>query len=165
MPSHAPILIDDELAAFMQGGISVNLASRSVGMMPSVARALGCRVTGAGSTVRILVSQQQAAQVLADVRETGMLAVVVSEPASHRTYQLKGGGARIEAPGSEDLLAVHAYRVSFPAQLEKLGYPPLMIRTFLSCPDEDVVAVVFAPDAVFSQTPGSNAGCALKGST
>jgi hypothetical protein len=163
MPNHAPILIDDELAAFMQGGISLNLASRSLGMMPSVARALGCRVTDGCRSVRILVSQQQAAQVLADVRETGMLAVVVSEPSSHRTYQLKGGGARIEAPGSEDLMAVHGYRVSFPAHLEKLGYPPLMIRTFLSCPDEDVVAVVFSPEAVFSQTPGSNAGCELKG--
>lgn len=163
MTDHAPILIDDELAAFMQGGISLNLAARDGRMMPSVARALGCRVTGNGRSVRILVSQQQAAQVLADVRETGMLAVVVSEPASHRTFQLKGGRARIEAPGAEDLLAVHAYRVSFPAHLEGLGYPPLMIRTFLSCPDEDVVAIVFSPDAVFLQTPGSHAGSELKG--
>lgn len=163
MPDPAPLLIDDELASFMQGGRSLNLASRGAGMIPSVARATGCRVTDGGRTVRMLVSQQQCAQLLAHVRETGMLAAVVSEPSSHQTYQLKSAAARIEQPCSEDLAMVADCRDRFCAGLERLGYPPVMIRTFLNCPDEDIVAVVFEPDAVFSQTPGSNAGCTLKG--
>ena len=57
---------------------------------------------------------------------------------------------------------MHAYRQSFPAHLEGLGYQPLAIRAFLMCPDEDVVAVVFEPGSAFTQTPGASAGHALK---
>lgn len=162
MPDAETILVDPELAAFMQGGISVNLASCSAAKIPSVARAIGCRVTGAGRTVRVLVSQQQAAQVLGQVRETGAIAVVISEPSTHKTVQLKGTAARIEAACALDLAAVHQYRTSFPAHLEQLGYPPLQIRAFLMCPDEDVVAVVFEPGAAYEQTPGASAGRELK---
>jgi hypothetical protein len=32
----------------------------------------------------------------------------------------------------------------------------------LACPDSDIVALCFAPCAAFSQTPGADAGQALK---
>lgn len=163
MPDAVPTLIDTELAAFMEGGISLNLASCSRALAPSVARAIGCRVTESGRTVRLLVSQRQAAKVLEHVAETGRVAVVISEPSTHRTVQLKADGARIEPAGTDDLAAVHRYLDSFPAELAQLSYRPEMIRAFLMCEDEDVRVVVFSPCAAFSQTPGSGAGRELKG--
>jgi hypothetical protein len=163
MSDAAPILIDPELGAFMEGGISLNLALCSSTLSPSVARAVGCRVTDGGRTVRLLVSQRHAAKVLEHIAETGRVAVVVSEPATHRTVQLKASAARIEAASADDLAAVHRYLHSFPAALEQLDYPASVIRAFLECPDEDVRVVVFAPGAAFSQTPGSAAGRELKG--
>lgn len=162
MPAAAPVLIDAELAAFMEGGISVNLASCDAALASSVARAIGCRVTDGGRLVRVLVSQQQAAKVLEHIAATGRVAVVVSKPSTHRTVQLKSDAARIEAACAGDLDAVRRYLDSFPAQLAELGYDPAMIRAFLACPEEDVRAVVFAPCAAFLQTPGSSAGRELK---
>lgn len=161
MPSAAR-LIDAELAAFMEGGISLNLAACSDALEPSVARAIGCRVTDGGRTVRLLVSQQQAALVLEHISRNGRVAVVVSRPSTHRTVQLKAEGARIERAGDDDLAAVYRYRDSFPAELAQLSYQGAMIRAFLACSDDDVRAVVFTPGAAFLQTPGSAAGRELK---
>ncbi|HEY1042613.1 MAG TPA: hypothetical protein VGE60_02010 [Telluria sp.] len=162
MPS-APALIDAELASFMESGISLNLAACNSALEPGVARALGCRVTDAGRTVRLLVSQQQAAKVLDYIRQTGRVAMVASRPSTHRTVQLKAEGARIEHACADDLDAVRRYLDSFPAELEQLSHQPDVIRAFLACPDDDVRAVVFTPCAAFSQTPGSGAGRELKG--
>jgi hypothetical protein len=163
MDDAAPPLIDTELAAFMESGISLNLASCDSARMPSVARAIGCRVTDGGRTVRLLVSRQQCAKVLDHIAQSGRVAVVISRPSTHRTVQVKAEGARIDSASADDLAAVHRYLDSFPAELAPMNYDPAMIRSFLRCPDEDVCAVVFTPCSAFSQTPGSGAGRELKG--
>lgn len=157
-----PTLIDAELAAFMESGISLNLASCDRALAPSVARAIGCRVTDGGRTVRLLVSRQQCLRVLDHIEQTGRVAVVVSRPSTHRTVQLKAEGARIDNACADDLAAVHRYLDSFPAELAPMHYDPAMIRAFLMCPDDDVRAVVFTPCSAFLQTPGSGAGRELK---
>lgn len=163
MHDAAPTLIDAELAAFMESGTSLNLASCNRALVPSVARAIGCRVTEGGRVVRLLVSQQHAAKVLDHIGETGRVAMVASRPSTHRTVQLKADTARIEHACEADLAAVRRYLDSFPAELAPMHYEPGMIRAFLTCPDADVRAVVFTPCAAFSQTPGSGAGRELKG--
>ncbi|TFW34008.1 hypothetical protein [Massilia horti] len=164
IPAHEalpPPLFDAELAAFMQGGISLNIGSCGPDRRPSVARAFGCRIAADRRQVRMLVSSSHAAQVLAHVRATGVLAAVFSEPSTYRTVQLKGVDATVEPATPEDLAAVAACRAGFVAELEPLGYAPDMVRALLGCPDADIVAVRFTPSAAFSQTPGPDAGRAL----
>lgn len=155
-------LFDAEHAAFMQGGISLNMAACGADLAPSVARALGCRIAPERTTVRLLVSRAQAAAVLAHVGENGKLAAVFSDPSSHRTVQLKATDAAVEATGADDVAAVMRYRNTFVAHLETRGYNPALIRAFLSCPDSDLCAIRFTPCAAFSQTPGAGAGQALR---
>jgi hypothetical protein len=156
-----PALFDAELAAFMQGGISLNIGSCGADLRPSVARAVGCRIAQDRRTVRILVSKVQAAPVLGHVRAAGALAAVFSEPATLRTVQLKGVDASVEPASAEDLAIAAAYRQAFISHLEPLGYAPALIGALLACPDADIVAVRFTPSAAFSQTPGPDAGRAL----
>lgn len=162
MGTDAGPLFDAEHAAFMQGGISLNMAACGADLAPSVARALGCRIAPERTTVRLLVSRAQAAAVLAHVGENGKLAAVFSEPSSHRTVQLKATDAAVEAAGADDIAAVARYRDDFVAHLETRGYNPALIRAFLSCPDSDLCAIHFTPCAAFSQTPGAGAGQALR---
>jgi hypothetical protein len=154
-------LFDAELAAFMQGGISLNVAACGIDLAPSVARALGCRISPERTSVRLLLSSGQAAALLGQVRQTGKLAAVFSEPASHRTVQIKGVDALVEAAGEDDVAAVARYRDAFVAHLAPLGYPGEVIRAFLSCPDSELCAIRFTPSAAFQQTPGANTGQAL----
>jgi hypothetical protein len=155
-------LFDAELAEFMQRGISLNLAGCGADLAPSIARAVGCRIDPGRTSVRLLVSQAQAACVLADVRDNGKLAVVFSEPATHRTVQLKAVDAVVEAAGADDIATVARYRDAFVAHVEPLGHPAPAIRALLACPDSDLCAIRFTPTAAFSQTPGAGAGQALR---
>lgn len=162
MDADATPLFDAELAAFMQGGISLNFGGCGADLAPSVARAFGCRIDPGRTSVRLLVSQAQAACVLGHVRANGKLAAVFSEPATHRTVQLKAVDAVVEAAGADDVAAVARYRDAFVAHLEPLGFPPAAIRALLACPDSDLCAIRFTPTEAFSQTPGAGAGQALR---
>jgi hypothetical protein len=160
---HAPPLLrDPELAAFLrQDGLSVTAGSCGADLRPSVIRALGCAFA-VDDTVRIFVSQDQAAPLLAHVRETGRLAAVFSRPSTHRTVQLKGADARVEPVTDADLAIVARYRDQLVAELEPIGLAPALIRALLACPHQDVVAIRFTPNEAYSQTPGPDAGRALQ---
>lgn len=99
-----------------------------------------------------------AAALIDDVRRTGSIAAVFSKPSTHETMQLKGTDARIvpTEPGDEAL--AQGYVEAFVAELVPFGYPASVIRAFLTCPPEDLVAVTFTVAAAFSQTPGPQAG-------
>jgi hypothetical protein len=157
-----PPLIDAELAAFMQRGVSLTVGSCDAANRPSLARATGCRVAADGSTVRLFISGVQAAPLLAHVRETGRLAAVFSQPSTHRTLQLKGLDAKVEPAGPDDLAVVRRYRDAFVDELARLGYPRPVFHALLACPDADLVALRFTPTEAFSQTPGPNAGRSLQ---
>jgi hypothetical protein len=161
--AHAPPLLrDPELAAFLrQEGLSLMAGSCGADLRPSVIRALGCEF-GLDDTVRLFVSQVQAAPLLAHVRETGRLAAVFTRPSTHRTVQLKGADARAEPVSEADLAIVARYRDQLVAELEPLGLAPALVRALLTCPDQDVVAIRFTPNEAYSQTPGPDAGRALQ---
>lgn len=162
MPTAPPSLIDTELAAFMQLGVSITVGSCDAANRPSVARAAGCQVEAGGATVRIFISSVQAAPLLEHVRETGRLAAVFSQPSTHRTLQLKGLDAGVERLQPGDLAVVARYRDAFVAELARVGYARELIRTLLAVPDQDLVALRFTPAQAFSQTPGPNAGRSLQ---
>jgi hypothetical protein len=149
------IQIEAEHAAFMQGGVSINAAAAGADLTPSIARALGCRVAPDFSTVRVLVSQAQAADLIAHVRDGSGLAVVFSQPSTHLTLQFKAARASVDAATEADVAAVARYRNAFIDELRPLGYPPALLRSFMACPDHDLAALVFAPNVVFNQTPGA----------
>ena len=162
MPTDTGPLFDAEHAAFMQGGISMNVAGCGANLAPSVARALGCLISPQRTSVRLLVSRGQAAAVLEHVRQSGKLAAVFSEPATHRTIQLKGEDAVVEPAAPDDIDTVVRYRAAFVAHLETVGYKPALIYAFLACPASDLCAIGFTPSTAFSQTPGAAAGQSLR---
>ena len=108
--------------------------------------------------VSVFVVARQAERVLADVRATGLAAVVFSEPCTHRTVQVKGENA-VAGPLEEgDWPVIGAYPDLAVAELAPLGYPEGWIRKVFECTPAQMVAVRFAPGSAFAQTPGPNAG-------
>ena len=161
MSTAATPSIDADHATFVEGGVSISAASCGSDSLPSLARAIGCRVSDDRRSVSIMVDARQADALLNHVRRSGAVAVVFSEPPTHRTVQLKGSNATVKEASPADLQCVARYRIAFVAVLAGLGYTPALIETFLACADEDVATLTFTPNAAFSQTPGPNAGQAL----
>ena len=155
-------VLDAEHAAFvLRPGISITAASRTAANLPQLGRALGCRVAPDRRSVTVLVPADQNLALVAALRESRAIAVVFSEPGTHRTIQLKGSDAVLEPLAAGDTERVARWSDGFVAGLAALGYNGPMVRTFLWCDPARLVAVSFAPQAAFEQTPGPQAGMPL----
>jgi len=155
------VKLTDDLCDFLTAGVSILLASRSTACVPSIARACGCRVLrGERGSVRVVVSAAQAGELLDDIRNGGTVAATFTQPNTHRTLQLKGSDARIEALDADDRAAAAAYRAAFAAVIDPLGFDATFARAFLAVTGDEVV-IAFAPLEAFQQTPGPAAGARI----
>jgi hypothetical protein len=162
MAISSPALIGPDQAAFICGGVGMSAATCRAGALPNMARCTGARISADRHTVTLLLAATPAAALLDDVRRTGAIAAVFSEPSTHKTVQLKGGDARIVPIESGDAALTQRYVDAFMAQLAPFGYPERVIRAFLACTPDDLTAVQFTVSAAFSQTPGPAAGEPLR---
>lgn len=162
MPTPATSLIHADHAAFMQGGVSISIGSCDVDNQPWLGKAMGCRVTADSMTVTVFAAASHSPELMAAIAQTGAIAVVFSQPSTHRTLQLKGRDARVIAAVSGDQVIVQAYRDAFVKELLPLGFNELPIRAFLACAAEDLVRISFSPCAAYTQTPGPHAGQPLQ---
>lgn len=151
-------LLDAEHAAFISGPVSINVAACGADGFPALARAVGCLVSEDACSLTIMLSATAGADAVAGIRKNGVVAVVFSEPPTHRTVQLKGRNAQVLPPEPGDAALAARYREGFTAALASLGYAQDLVCAFLACPPEDLVRVRFEPDVAFSQTPGPKAG-------
>ena len=160
-------LVGPTFATFLEGAMSINVAARGAGNLPSITRALGCRFSGDRRRLTVFLSRSQSAAVLADVQEHGVIAVVFAQPATHQSWQFKGRDARVGPLARGDAGRIRAYVEAFVGDVAMLGYPPDRIRLLFASPrevpaPEDWAAVTFTPTEVFTQTPGQSAGQPLR---
>jgi hypothetical protein len=157
----ASVHLPPELLAMIARGVSVIVGSRDAALRPSLMRAVGSRVEAGDSGITVYLSRPQSRQLLADVAATGHIAVVFSEPSTHRTVQLKASRATQRAAGPEDADALAAYLASMEHEIQAVGFRPELTRAMLAHRLEDVVALSFTPEQAFEQTPGPRAGASI----
>ena len=145
----------------MDKGVSVIVSSCGLALRPSIMRAVGSVIAPHGRTITVYVSRPQSRQLLQDIATTGHIAVVFSEPASHRTVQVKASSARIRCAEPADAPVLARYLSSMEDEIQRVGYAPLFTRAMLVHQLDDVVAISFEPEQAFDQTPGPKAGAAL----
>lgn len=163
MATSAATVLGPDQVAFICGGVGMSAAACRPGALPNLTRCTGARVSRDRQCVTVLVAATPAAAFLDDVRRTGSVAAVFSKPSTHETLQLKGTDARIAPTEPGDPALAARYLDAFVDALVPYGYPEPVIRAFLACAPEDLVAVQFTVAAAFSQTPGPQAGEPLRG--
>ena len=150
--------IPDEHVDFLVPGVSVLVASRDARMVPSLSRGVACRVSADRRSLTVLLRRSRAETLLDDIATCGRVASCHSLPRTHRTIQLKGRDACIEAALPDDLALAAAFAKGFCEQLLPFGYTESYVRAMLHTTAEDLVAVRFTPTEIYSQTPGPEAG-------
>jgi len=146
------------LIAFLEGDISLMLASRDAAGWPALGRALACAVSDNGRRLTVYLAAGPNAALLAAVAATGLAALVVNKPSTHRSIQLKGRDAAV-APAGEGAAPVVARHVAgFIRDVGLIGFGESISRTLLAHDPGDLAAVTFSPEAAFDQTPGPRAG-------
>lgn len=156
-----PVLDAEHAAFILLPGISITVASRGPDHRPLLGRAVGCRLAQDRSRVTVLVPKDQNAELVEALRASRAVAVVFSQPSTHRTIQLKGTDARVEPAGDADRDRAARWSEGFVAELGALGYDRELVGTFVWCDPAELVAVSFGPCAAFQQTPGPGAGAPL----
>ena len=151
-------MIDPELAAFLQSGLSMVIGTRDADLVPEVARAVGARVEAGGAELTVFVPIATGARTLANLETTGRVSVTFSRPADHRSLQVKGGVAGIRPADDGDRAAIERYRIELIAALGYFGVPPALTARLNHWPSH---AVRFRVEAIFQQTPGPGAGAAV----
>jgi hypothetical protein len=151
-------LADEANFALLRTGYMVTVASRDAAHVPSVTRALGCRISPDRRRVTVFLLASQSATLLRDLRATGAIAAVFSQPSTHRTIQLKGSDATLGAIEPGDVELIDANAAAALSDLILGGFPESFGRTMFAYDAPDVVAIGFTPSTAFVQTPGPQAG-------
>jgi hypothetical protein len=151
-------VLNEKWASFVQGGVSVVAGSRSADNAPTLARAIGCRVSPNRQKVTLFFHGPQAESLLASVRSTRTIAAVFTQPSTHTSIQLKGVDAAEGAVRSAHVDVANRSADAFVAETTPLGYPEDVLRAVLWFDPKDLVAVNFTPVLAFLQTPGPRAG-------
>jgi hypothetical protein len=159
---HEVVPLDESLAAFLASRISVQVASCDEQGFTTLVRALGARVAADRQRVTVLLARAQAAPLLPMLRANGKIAVVFSHPVSHRTVQLKGRDAAIEAATPADEAELAPYAAAMAGHLATYDVPEAFARALVSCTPGELLAVSFTPCEAYGQTPGPRAGECLE---
>ena len=154
-------LLSPEHIAMIDKGVSAIVASRNAARRPSLMRAVGTGISPDGARITVFVASSQSRQLLQDVAATGCIAVVFSEPLSHRTVQVKAHEAELRAATEADVPLLQRYLASMEYEVGCVGYDAPFVRAMLGFRLDDVVAISFSPAEAFDQTPGPKAGTAL----
>jgi len=149
--------LDADHAAFIQGGVSVIVASRNAQLVADVVRGCGCRVSRDRRQVTVLVEPSRAGTLLEDIAANGRIAVVFSQPSTHRTIQLKGSDASIVRVTPADRAVASRHLAAWKQELGSIGYTPDLAAAVRGAGDR-IAAIRFTPSAAFQQTPGPKAG-------
>lgn len=151
-------MIDAGLAHFLQQGLAINIGTRNARLEPSAAYAPAVNVEPDGTHLVVYVPVVGADAVLADLEDNGQAALVFARPEDDRACQVKGEFVSVRPAGSDDRPLVMAQWNGFMRQLEAIGTPGESTRTWIIWP---AVAIRLRVTALFSQTPGPDAGAPL----
>lgn len=161
-PPAVPSALSPAVTAFIQSGVSITLAGRGERLVPSISKAVGCHVDAVTGEVAVLAFAEPAGIVCRDIAHNGQVAVCFSRPSSNETVQLKGRAARSTPATPLEVAAARRCLDLLTDNLVMLGFQPGMIESVFWGNPAQLVAVRFLPESAFAQTPGPDAGTALR---
>jgi hypothetical protein len=157
------VQLDADTAKFVAGVTSMSIATRDAQLLPAVGKALGCIVGADRRALTVMIDGGQSARIAADLAAGSPVAVVFSLPATHRTVQIKGLRAMVAPASPTQQVRARLHVDAIVEHLVPLGYAEPALRALFSYAPESLLAVRFAPTAVYAQTPGPRAGERIAG--
>src|SRR5687768_10614734 len=152
-------MLDKSLTEFLEHGLAIHIGTRDAAMRPNGCRVTAVRVEDQGRLLVAYLPKAATPAVLDDLRSNGQAAVSFARPTDDRAVQVKGQfiGVR-DADASEEAFVLGQWR-SLIGELDAIGLAALTsTNAWLMWP---CIAVTIRVTAIFSQTPGPEAGAVL----
>ena len=155
---HNPVVLEPTLVEFLTSHLCIIVSASRDQRSPTVVNGIGCRVDAERAKITVLFSRNQGETVIRAIKANQKIAVVFSQPESHRTMQLKGLDAIVTEPTDDDRALLGPYQKRISQRLSVYGVSEIYAHTLWSCDPDDLVTVSFTPVTAFRQTPGESAG-------
>ena len=151
-------MIAPELAAFLEGGVSIYIATRNRDLDPGGARVAAVKVDPDGGHITAYIPKAAAGAVVADLRANRQLALGFARPSDDRACQIKGEFVQARAAARREQRFVAGQWRAFVAELEQIGIPGKVTEGWKTWP---ATAIRVRVTALFTQTPGPGAGAPI----
>jgi hypothetical protein len=151
-------MIEPQLAAFLEEGLSLHIGTRDASLQPQGGRVSAVKVEAGGRHLVAYVPEAAFSRLRSNLESNGLAAISFGRPIDDRACQVKGSviDVRPATDGERELVATQWD--GFMRQLEMIGIPRAVAGGWSSWP---AVAVTLKVTAVFEQTPGPHAGIAI----
>ena len=154
----ANFMIAQQLADFLQEGLSTYIASRNERLEPNAARVTALVVEPDGQHVVAFVPVVAGGPIMRDLRANGQVALVCARPPDERGCQVKGVFIEArEARDDERPMVIDQWE-RFRDKLAMIGLPRVTTDARVTWP---CLAIRLRVQALFDQTPGPGAGARL----
>ena len=152
-------MLDQSLTEFLEQGLAVHIGTRNATMRPNGCRVTAVRVEEQGRHLVAYIPKAASPEVFEDLRSNGQAALSFARPTDDRAVQVKGVYvSERDADPSDEAFVIGQWQALLK-ELDLIGLAPLTsTSTWLMWP---CVAVTLKVTAVFSQTPGPEAGAVL----
>lgn|SRR5689334_16317344 len=152
-------MLDRSLTEFLEIGLAIHMGTRNQQMEPNGCRVTAVRVEEQGRHLIVYVPKAAAQAVLEDLQSNGQAAVSFARPTDDRAVQVKGEFISMrDADPSEEAFVMGQWQ-GLLKELDVIGLAALTSTSaWLMWP---CVAITIRVTAVFSQTPGPEAGAVL----
>jgi hypothetical protein len=153
-------VISEELAAFVESGVSILVGTRDAECRPEGTRGFGALVAPGRDELTVFVSAATGARTLANARANGRVAVCFTRIIDHRSMQLKGRALEVRDARPDERGVVDRYGALLVEIMGEVGVPPRIVMRLDRWPAH---ALRLRVESVFVQTPGPGAGAPLGG--
>ena len=151
-------MLDKNLTEFLEQGLAIHIGTRDARLNPNGGRVTAVRVEDEGRHIVVFIPTGANRAVLDDLQSNGQAALSCTRPADDRAVQVKGEFVSLrDADPADEAFAIAQWE-SFLRQLDLIGLPGASTSTWTMWP---CVAVKIRVTALFSQTPGPDAGAVL----
>ncbi|HWI18023.1 MAG TPA: hypothetical protein VNT81_09765 [Vicinamibacterales bacterium] len=152
-------MLDRSLTEFLERGLAIHIGTRNAQMRPNGCRVTAVRVEEQGQHLVVYIPKAATPTVLEDLRDNGQAAVSLTRPIDDRAVQVKGVFvSERDADPSEEAFVLGQWQALLK-ELDVMGLAALNSTSSWSM--WPCVAITLRVNAVFSQTPGPEAGAVL----
>ena len=151
-------MLDKNLTEFLEQGVAIHIGTRNARLEPNGARVTAVRVEDEGRCLVAFIPKAATKAVFDDLQHNGQAALSFARPSDDRAVQVKGEFISLgDASAGDETFAIAQWQ-GLLRQLDLIGLPGAGTATWTMWP---CVAVRIRVTALFSQTPGPDAGAVL----
>ena len=148
-------MIDAQLAAFLEEGLSLHIGTRDAALNPEGARVAAVQVEAGGTHLLVYVPERAMPRLRANLDANGLAAVSFGRPIDERACQVKGIVVDMRPARDDEQALVAAQWDGFMRQLEAIGIQRAVAAGWSMWP---AVVLRLRVTAVFEQTPKPDTG-------